>query len=47
MFKKEKNGKTNRKLQRGGEMIGFSFYIDNDYITYNDLDFFKNTNRDC
>ena len=27
MFKKEINGKTNIKLLRGGDNIGFSFYI--------------------
>ena len=31
MFKKEKKGKTNTKLQKGGERIGFSFYFFGNY----------------
>lgn len=42
MFKKEKNGKTNINRLKGGENIGFSFYIfDNNIIT----NIFKNKNR--
>jgi hypothetical protein len=44
MFKKEKDGKTNINLQKGGINIGFSFCV---YINYNNnnyIDFFKNKN---
>lgn len=42
MFKKEKNGKTNINRLKGGEYIGFSFYIFNSNIIVNIL---KNKNR--
>lgn len=42
MFKKEKNGKTNINRLKGGEHIGFSFYIFNNNIV---ISIFKNKNR--
>ena len=45
MFKKEKNGKTNGKLQKGGEFIGFSFDIASNYDSSYDSIFFKDKHR--
>lgn len=42
MFKKVKNGKTNINRLKGGEYIGFSFYIFNNNTF---ISIFKNNNR--
>ena len=45
MFKNGKKGKTNKKLRKGGEMIGFSFYIISNYYVCNYFSVCQNTNR--
>lgn len=45
MFKKEKDGKTNKNLQKGGRMIGFSFYFFSNDSAYDYINLFKDKNR--
>lgn len=49
MFKKEKDGKTNRNIKnskKGGVYIGFSFFMHSNYHASNYFVFFRNQNTD-